>query len=310
MEETGNKNIEGQSEARATRRKKIMTVYFVILIVLLVGAIVYMLIEASELKRVNQLTEAELEEAYIELDSMSTELDQRILKIAQLGGEIDTLILIKNQLEEEKRAIQDRTSRQIADLKGTVAGYKEILLEQDEEIERLKKINEELLSENTDLKNEANELNESIRELNSNREELESKVALASRLKIDGLQVSAVASNGSERVGSFRNRHINVLKIEFDILENRVAPIEGKEILLKITAPDGNVLFDVTTGSGTFMYEGREAFYTAKKEILFDRNAQQISALYNKGTDYADGRYTVEVYTDDYRMGKGQFLVK
>lgn len=310
MEELNETSTQDSAEKSAPGRRKVVRIYFIILIALLTGAIVYMLIEASELRKINELTEAQLDQAFSDLDSMSTELDQRILRIAQLGGEIDTLIQIKNQLEEEKRAIQQRSTRKIKDLQGKVDGYRELLLSQDKEIERLKKVNEELLTENTDLKNEANELNESIRALNSDREELENKVAMASRLKIDGLKVVAVATNGKEREGSFRNRHINDLKIVFDVLENRVAPIAGREILLKITAPDGNVLFDVTTGSGTFMFEGRESFFTAKKRILYDRNSQEVAILYNKGTDYAIGKYTIELFTEDYRMGKGEFFVK
>lgn len=310
MSETSSDHQSKVVEQQKPQKKKGLNIYYIVLIVVLSGAIVYMLMEANDLRQQQRLTEAQLDAAYNDLDSMSTELDQRILKIAQLGGEIDTLIQIKNQLEEEKRAIQKRANGVIAGLNDKVEGYKEVLLKQDEEIERLKKINEELLVENTDLKNEANQLNESIRELNSDRAELENKVALASRLKIDGLTAIAISSSGKEREGQFRNRHINVLKIQYKVLENKVAPIEGKDLMLKITSPDGNVLFDVTTGSGTFMYEGRESFYTIKKNILYDRSEQAITMLYNKGTDYEVGKYKVEVYVDDYKMGSNQFIVK
>ncbi|WP_109830451.1 coiled-coil domain-containing protein [Reichenbachiella versicolor] len=290
--------------------KTLIIIYVLIVVSLVVGAFVYILMRSNEFENKNELTQAQLDQAYSQLDSMSTELDNRILKIAQLGGEIDTLIAIKNQLEEEKRQFRKRAYRQINDLKSKVSGYKELLVAQDEEIARLKKANEELLVENTGLKNEKNELNESIRELNSRKKDLESKVALASRLKIKGMSILAVNSNGKERESPFRNRHINDLKISFDIIENKVAPIEGKEILVKITAPDGNVIFDVTTGSGTFMFEGREEFYTAKKEILYDRKGQLLVYLYNKGSDYAQGTYQVDVYTDSYKMGSGTFDVK
>ena len=299
-----------QISNQKAKKKKVVIIYLSILIALITGALIYMIYVNDGLNLKNQLTQVQLDEAVADLDSMSTELDSRILEIAKLGGEIDTLLEIKNQLEEEKKAFKRRAYKQISELKERVAGYKEVLLSQDKEIARLKKVNEELLTENTDLKSEANELNESIKALNSDREELESKVALASQLKIDGLKVSAVSSSGKERLKSFRNRHIAKLKIEFDILENKVAPIEGKDILVKITAPDGNVIFDVASGSGTFIYEGRESFYTAKKEILFDRNTQTLVYFYNKGSDYSSGKYVVEVFAEDYRMGKGEFMVK
>lgn len=292
------------------KQKKNSRVLLIAFIIALIGGVVYLVFDSINLRDQNEFTQAELDEAINDLDSMSTELDSRILKIAQLGGEIDTLIAIKNQLEEEKKTFEQRTYKKINDLQGRVNGYKEMLLSQDKEIERLKKVNEALLGENTELKSEANELNKSIKALNNDREDLENKVALASRLKIEGLRIYAVSSSGKERESTFRNRHIDDLKIEFDVLENKVAPIEGKEILVKITDPDSNVIFDVASGSGTFMFEKRESFYTAKKEILYDRNTQSLTYLYQKGSDYAVGSYKVEVYTEDYKMGEGNFIVK
>ena len=85
---------------------------------------------------------------------------------------------------------------------------------------------------------------------------------------------------------------------------------EGKNILIRIVDGNDQVIFDVARGSGTFMLGGKEEFYTANQEILFDNTRQQLAFEYEKGTEYESGLYTLEVYTDDYRMGSGQFVVK
>lgn len=307
-------NKSSASEASPTpekgQNKRIFTVILVLLLLAASGAFVYKYLESSELAKQNQLTQEQLDQAYNDLDSMSNELDTRILKIAQLGGEIDTLLQIKTQLEEEKKAFRKKAYNQINDLQGKVNGYKELLLAQDEEIERLKVLNDSLMVENTELKVAANNLNESIKDLNQSKAKLEEKVATASKLKVEKVEILAISSSGKERPSPFKNRHIDHLKIDFEIVENRVAPIEGKGILVKITGPDGNVVFDVAAGSGTFMYEGRESFYTVKKDILFDRNSQALTFLYNKGSDYELGKYVLEVFTDDYKMGEASFIVK
>lgn len=290
--------------------KRIVIVVLVLLLVAAGGAFVYKYIESADLTKQNQMTQAQLDQAYNDLDSMSNELDSRILKIAQLGGEIDTLLQIKTQLEEEKKAFRKKAYKQINDLQGKVQGYKELLLAQDVEIERLKVLNDSLMAENTVLKVEANNLNASIQDLNQSKAKLEEKVATASKLKVEKVDILAISSSGKERPSPFKNRHIDHLKIDFEILENKVAPIEGKGILVKITGPDGNVIFDVASGSGTFVFEGRESFYTIKKDILFDRNSQALTFLYNKGSDYDLGKYTLEVFTDDYKMGSATFIVK
>lgn len=284
-----------------------------VIVFVLASVIVYFVIENMRISAEKEQREIELNTAVLQLDSISGELDNRIRTIAELGGEIDTLLSIKAQLETEKKELLDldkRRQKNISQLRDRVGGYQELLLLKDEEIEQLKVLNEQLLTENTDLKNEKDELNQNIQAINQQKEQLAQQVAIAGKLRMEGLKVAAVSKRGKERESEFRNRHIDQMKISFSVAENNVAPIEGKELLVRIVAPDGNVLFDVSRGSGSFFFDGRELFYTAKKEILYDRTRQQITILYDKGSEYAIGQHQVEVYTDDYMMGKGFFTVK
>ena len=279
-------------------------------IALLIGFLIYGYMENEKLAEEKARTEAQLEKTYFQLDSIGDELNDKILTISQLGGDVDSLIQVKEQLETEKEQIRNRTNRQISDLQGKVNGFRELLVAQDEEIVRLKALNEELYTENTELKEQTNELNKSLRNLNDTKSELEQKVAVAGQLRIENMKVVAVNSRGKERENDFRNRHIDKLRIEFEVSENKVAEIESKDILVRIVAPDGNVLFDVTRGSGSFIFEDREMFYTDKQEILYDRSTQKLSFLYDKGSEYSLGLHKVEAYTEDYLMGSGSFTVR
>ncbi|MEL7146639.1 MAG: chromosome segregation protein SMC [Bacteroidota bacterium] len=258
-------------------------------------------------------TERQLQETYYDLDSIGSELDSKIATIRELGGDVDSLVVIKAELEDEKARLRRREisqSKQIRALKDRVGGYKQLLLAKDEEIKQLTAINQELAQENTTLKVEKNELSQTLNDLNQQKSQLEEQVATASQLKIEDFAVYAVNKRGKEYKNSFRNRQIEQLKIQFALSENKVAPIEGKEVLLRIIGIDGNALFDVANGSGSFTFEGREQFYTAKQEILYDRSKKQVTFLYEKGSDYDKGVYKVEVYTDDYVLGRGSFTVK
>ena len=279
-------------------------------VVILIGFLVYGYLEKEKLIGEKEATEAELDKAYFSLDSIGDELSEKILTISQLGGDVDSLVMVKEQLEEEKEQIRNRTNRQISDLQGRVNGFRELLLAQDEEIVKLKALNEELYTENSELKVETNELNKSLQNLNDTKSELEQKVAVAGQLKIENMRIVAVNSRGKERESDFRNRHIDKLKIEFNVTENKVAEIESKDILIRVVAPDGNVLFDVTRGSGSFIFEEREMFFTDKQDILYDRSTQKLSFLYDKGSEYNLGLHKVEVYTEDYMMGSGTFTVR
>lgn len=290
-----------------------LVIALVIVVLLAVGAGVYLYLKNEKLADEKADIEQQLQQAYFDLDSIGTQLDEKILTIRQLGGDVDSLVAVKAELENEKSRLRRREinqSNQIKVLKDRVGGYKELLLAKDDEIKKLRNMNTELVAENTDLKESRNQLSKAISDLNDEKLQLQDKVATASQLKMEDFAVYAINKRGKEYKNEFRNRQIEQLKIQFAIAENKVAPIEGKEIILRVLGIDNNVLFDVARGSGTFTLDGREEFFTAQQEVLYDRNKQLVSFLYDKGSEYDKGVYKVEVYTDDYLIGKGNFTVK
>ena len=279
------------------------------LAVLLVAALVVNFIRENNLRERN----AELMVVYSRLDSIGNEMQLKIVEIEQLGGNIDTLTMIKDSLEIEKESLLDartRSNKQIKTLKARVEGYRELLVMKDVEISELKKVNTELVVENIELKTERKVLNQNLRQAKKTEEKLTEKVQIASRLEAENIVVAALSQKGKAKENEFRARQIDKLKVEFNIAKNDVAPISGKEILIRIIDDNENVLFDVARGSGTFTLDGKETFYTAKQEILFDNSQQIVSFLYYKGSEYLPGRYVMEVYTDGYMMGRKSFRVK
>ena len=293
---------------------------FVIIIALLSTVVIIQGVKIySDYKDTQQLTttventQQELQTTLARLDDISTELEEKIKEISELGGDITELEEAKAELEKERNQLQ-RTRKAnrsvIASLQDKAEGYEELLKAKDLEIEKLKEINQELHAENTGLKNTQNQLSDSISSLSENAEKLAGKVAIASRLEAEGISIKAVNEKGKERESPFRNRHIDKLKVTFNIADNKVAPIEGKDIMIRVIDSNGQVLFDVTNGSGTFMLNNKETFYTATQEVLFDNSRQQVTFVYDKGSEYNIGAYNMEIYTDDYMMGSGQFVVK
>jgi hypothetical protein len=223
------------------------------------------------------------------------------------------LVGIKQKLEEEKMYFLNKDQRQkitLGTLRDKVEGYRQLLLIKDEEINQLTQINEQLTTENIELKNETQALNQSINDIKLEKKDLNQKVQLLSKLKIEDFIIAAIDVKGKERSDSFRKKHINQLQITFVLSENEVAPIEGKKLWIRVVAPDNNVYYNVNMGSGSFTFLSRELFYTAQKEILYDRSQQRVVVYYEKGTPYLIGPHTVEVYTDDYLVGSGSFIVK
>jgi myosin heavy subunit len=266
--------------------------------------------EKVEVKEELATTVEDLASTMQRLNDVSAELDLKITEIAKLGGDITELEKAKAEVMAELKRSNTRNSKAIKELKDRLEGYEELLKLKDDEIDKLKSVNKELYTENRTLKTKQNVLNDSLNRVTKNKDELATKVAIASQLKAENIAMVSVNGKGKEKESPFRKKQLEKIKVEFTIAENKVAPIEGKKILIRVIDENGQPIFDTTKGSGTFMLEGREEFYTAAQEILFDNTQQQLAFVYDKGSEYTAGTYKVEIYTDGYLMGTTQFVVR
>jgi cell division protein ZapB len=303
--------VTEQPEPPKKNNKAAVAIALLSIVVIVQGIKIYLdYTEKAATKQELEATTENLESTLTRLNEIKTELDDKIKQIEKLGGDVAELEKARAEVEVELKSVRKRNDKAVRELKDRVEGYEELLHAKDEEITRLQSVNKELFTENKTLKTKQNVLNDSINRLAKNTDALQSKVIIASQLKAENVTVVALNSKGKERESPFRNRQLEKLRVEFNIAENKVAPIEGKKIMIRVIDENGQAIFDVEKGSGTFIVEGREEFYTAAQEILFDNTKQKLSFIYEKGSDYASGNYTVEIFTDGYKMGTVQFSVK
>ncbi|MEC8222083.1 MAG: chromosome segregation protein SMC [Bacteroidota bacterium] len=289
--------------------KKLIYILSVIIIIFIVVSS-YLIYNNIQKEKIRIKQQTELDELYIDLDSVSNVLNDKILTISQLGGDIDSLLILKENIETEKREFRNRAYAQINRLQGKVDGYRELLLAQDEEIEKLKKLNEQLFEENKEQKVEINTLNDKITNINRSNKKLEEQIEIAGRLEIKDIEIVGVFRNGSTKINSFKNRSLNKLIVNFTVLENSLSKIEVLDIYLRIIKPSGQVVYDISKGSGSFTFDKRELFYSIKDEILIDKSEMTYNIEYVKSEELNKGEYQVILYTNNYEIGRSEFIIK
>ena len=281
-----------------------------LVIILIIGGLTFILYKNNISEKIRIQQEKELDNVYLELDSISNLLGDKILTISQLGGDIDSLLILKENLELEKREFRTRAYAQINRLQGKVEGYRELLLAQDEEIERLREVNEQLFEENKEQKIEINNLNSTISNINKSNKKLEEQIEVASRLELLEIEIIGIFRNGSQKRNQFRYRSLEKLNINFTLGENDLAKIEVKDLYIILEKPNGEVIYDISNGSGSFTFEKREMFFTIKEEVLIDKSEKKLSVEYLINDEFNKGTYLVKLYTDEYKIGSGEFLIK
>lgn len=302
------------SEEKVKSKRDIIRIVLIVLLAIVVAGAIFKINEGTKEK---QALQEEYDATRIsltaKLESISDELDGKITEIADLGGNIDSLIILKDSIISERDQLQrTRTANKalIQRLDRKVTGYEELLLAKDVEIVALKKINNDLLEENIDLKVDKNELNETINAAAERERQYQQKISLAAKHRAENVQVFNINSRGREKEGDFRKRQAQKIKVTFNMGQNDVAPVSGHKIMIQIVDPTGNVVFDVARGSGSFKIDGREQFFTAMQEIVFDNSKQELSFVYDKGSEFDTGDYKIVILADTYEIGIGTFNVR
>ncbi|MGG7661988.1 hypothetical protein [Dyadobacter sp. BHUBP1] len=303
-------------------RKTLLWAALAVLLLLNLVLVYFIYHEKQENLAKDEIITAKTEEVLsikTKLDSISTELDIKIAEIQKLGGSVDSLVALKAQLEKDKKELKNANTYSAASYNQKIKNYESVLSEKDGEIARLKQElgiattkNEELNQKVTGLESEKQLLADSVSTYSAQNKELAEKVTLASALHAENVTVNAVSSKGKEREGGkYKAKRIDKLRVNFKLAENAVAKQNEKDIYLRILDPDGAVLSDMATGSGSFMYNGKELIYSSKQTVSFTNTGQSVDIFYGRGgIPMKDGKYVIELYSEGFKIGQGDFTVR
>lgn len=308
-----NSNFENESNQKKDQSKNIIIIVLVLLVIISGIKLYTDYVDRTKKTEEILLLSTENNELNRRLDSVTYQLDLRIQEIEKLGGDVKALEAVRDQLISERNSSKQRSNAEISSLNSKINNLNGLIAQKDQEILELRAANQQLFSENQDLKTTQAQIEEEVAQLNIQKQNLQAKVDVASMLKAENIVIAAVNSRGKERVETtkdFRNRQIERLKVSFKISDNKVAEKGPRNVYVQVLGPNSQPIFDVAKGSGTFMINGQEQFYTVKQDIIFDNSGQSLVFYYEKGSEYAKGNHEIKLFVDNYQVGSKTFTVK
>lgn len=310
-------DFDDLDEPRRSGSKKGLIIAFIIFMLAINAILIFL--NFNKNKEIS-LKDEEITEQQAKIDTISTQLDDALRELQAKKEELASLGADTSRLGEQLRLItleRDKLKRQGGNggnynrLKRELDNAHALVGQYETEVSKLRAQVDTLFKYNTVLNTKYALMADSIKTFNSSKEELLNKLALASVLRAEHITTYVLSSKGKEKEGGeYKSKDIDLLRVSFLLAENKIAKMEGKEIILRVIEPDGGALFDLSTGGGSFMYNGKEIFYTAKQEILFDNKEQQVTFDYRKGSIYKAGNHVVEVYSEGHKIGESKFVVK
>ena len=305
--------------------------------------LIFLLIGIVALERLNPKLfsfganqETFIQDAKDRLDSISNQLEVRMIQIKKLGGRVNELEAARQQILGDQKAISENPEMGQIEIQRKLAYYLRLIGQKDLEIKKLRKENFVLIARNDSLSREAKilqdglsnvqkalrdssltfgvkqkELSERSRILEVRNQELSDKVNVAAALRAEGVNVYAISTRGKESgAQNQRAKKLEKIRVIFHLQENSLATKEIKTVYLRIIEPTGVTLSDYSIGSGTFPFKGKDLVYTAKQRIFYENNHQSVEFIYSRPNSYREGRHEIELYAEGFLIGLGSFEVR
>lgn len=339
MEENNNENSNSQTQAplrtpakptsavkkqpAAPDQKKSSNtgiVIMVIAIVALCGVVGFLLFKGQETNKILvekqekiDTLSATVQKQIAELQIAKSELEALEAVAEELGLKVDSIPVLIDQINQLQASLT--SARRLANAS---SGYKR---ERDELMAKVALMNEQIqalilekdaaLARIDTLTTEKRSLTDSLRSISMERASLAEKVEIASVLKAEEFSLSAFNTKSKEFTGpDFKAKQIDKLRLTFFLAENRVAPQNEKNIVMRLIEPDGTVLFGGSSGGSFTTAEGEEKMFSMSQAISFGGSKQKVSFVYQKGSEYKRGKHRIEVFADGHKIGDTSFNVK
>jgi flagellar basal body-associated protein FliL len=293
-----------QVQPKPKSNKGIVILLFIIIFVLLAAIVIIYTKSTQKLQEkaeVQQIIEDQKTSLQKELTDMIGEYDE----LKTNNDSMNTLI--SGQKEKIKRLLSERSNNLtlITRYKKELGTLREVLKSYIAQVDSLNTRNQQLVQENVQVKTNLEQArNENIK-ISQEKDQLSTQVQKASVISTSNIVVTPLNKRGKQE-----NRLKNMLKIRvcFTMRENAIAKGGTKDVYLRLTRPDGNVI--AYSQSDLFDFQGQQIAFSAKRQVEYDNKDIDVCIFWDNNHQLILGEYTVDLFTDGSLIGTTKFSIK
>lgn len=211
---------------------------------------------------------------------------------------VEQLIERLQKTEATNRAKIRQYEQELGTLRSIMKGY-------IRQIDSLNTLNTSLRNEATAARREAQESKRQYEDLRSTTDEL-SKIASAGAV-VKGRGFNLVSINESNKVTD-RSSRARKLRACMSLIENSIAERGWRTIYIRVKGPD-DILMTDDTGK-VFVCNGEQMIYSALREVDYQGEEVEICIYFASSENFSKGKYTVEFYTEEAKLGTAEMVLK
>lgn len=299
------------------RSKRLL--FMMIFALLLLNAGLFYVIFANKKEAEKQRVELVDTQAEVaELEELTEELRLNLESKTGQNAQLDSIIRVRDtELQAQVRKVRNMlssgnlTKAELAKAKEELSGLRLQIEELTAEIETLSKENQFLKDENYVIQKQVEAEKEKVAEMVVVNTDLTKQVAVGSRIFLKKLDVKPLrdAVFGDYKTTDKISK-LDKIDISYQLANNDLAQKGSKMLYFQVVKPTKSVLTNSAAGSGLASFDGGEKQYTVKKAVNF-QNANEVGSFSIPKTEgMTAGKYIVNVYSDEHKMGSAEFTLK
>jgi cell division protein FtsB len=298
-------------------KKSNSIIYWVFILILLAGC-VYLFMSKNKMAEDNDLIlkqkQQQIDSVKTDRASLQSDFDAASAKIDQLTtqnakmdsalqGDKEAMAKLRNQISAVLHN-EKATKEELKQAREMINSLNDKTKQYEARIAELEKENTVLTGQNKTLAKERDSTatqNAVIKKIGS--------VLTCSNIRMEPIHLK---KNGKEKETT-KAKKVDVLRIMFDIDENRIAESGTKQIYLRILSSDGNAMTSAANGSGMLnTIKGDQMSFSLVKSVPLTQGQplKNVMADWKQEGDYAKGAYTIEIYSEGYKVGSGSVTLK
>lgn len=298
--------VSSAAQPEPSRPRRNNTWIYAVIIALLLGTNVYLFLQKDKSQQKVLETKQQLQQADTSLAALQSEYNASLARLDDLTGknaQLDKLLKERDsELGKTKARIQEilakskATQQEVAEARGLIGKLNTRITNYEQQIAQLKKENSALTVQRDSVAITNNDLQQKVNL---------AKVLHASNIRMKGVKLT---HGGRKEKETEKARRVDLLRITFDIDENRLAESGNKELTICITNPDGELLSNAALGSGSFKTsDGQSRYYSVSKTVSLqtEQPVKDVNVDWQQSSEYVKGAYNVEIYHQGYLIGKG-----
>lgn len=253
------------------------------------------------------------------INDLTVEKEQLTSQMVQLRDDYEVLSIdndtINAQLVVEREKVEqliERVKKTEATNRTKIRQYEQelgtlrsIMRSYIQQIDSLNTLNITLRKDAVVARDEAKQTMKRYDNLKTTTEEYAKKVEVGSVLKGRGFILTAINSRDSD---TDRSSRAAKLKTCMNLIENSIAVKGLRRIYIRVKSPDG--LLMTSSQQQVFTSDGEQMIYSAVREVDYQGAELEVCIFFSSNQSYVKGVYTVDVYTEEGKLGSTDLLLR